>query len=181
MNIRIKILLYASVISNFSSGLLGPIYALFVESIGGNILVASTSWAIYTLVYALLATFMGRLEDIKFSKEKMVFIGYLILTIANLLLLFVNKSIHLYLLQVLMGIGVAIVTPAWEALYSIALDKGKESSEWGYWNAGAGIAVSIAALMGGLIVTYYGFKVLFVVMATFHLISTFVAFSLIKK
>lgn len=181
MNIKLKLLLFASVFGNFSSGLLGPIYALFVQSIGGNVIVASTSFAIYTVAFALLTTFMGKLEDSRFNKEKMVFLGYIILTVGNLLFLFIQRSLHLYLVQVLMGIGVAIVSPAWEALYSLALDKGKESSEWAYWNTGIGISVAIAAIVGGFLVKYYGFKILFVIMAVFHLVSTIVSFSLLKE
>jgi len=181
MNVKLKLLLYASVFGNFSSALLGPIYALFVQSINENIIVASTSFAIYTFIYALLTTLMGKLEDTRVNKEKMVFLGYLILMIGNLLFLFVQKALDLYLVQALMGVGVAIISPAWEALYSLGLDKGKESSEWAYWNACVGIAASVAALLGGVIVSYYGFKILFVMMASFHFISTLVAVSLLKK
>src|SRR3989344_1734008 len=144
-------------------------------------MVASISFAIYTAVFALLTTFIGKLEDTKFNKEETVFIGYLILIIGNLLFLFVQRALHLYLVQILMGIGVAIVAPAWEALYSLALDKGKESSEWGYWNMGTGLSVSIAAFVGGIIVNYFGFKALFVIMAIFHLISSVIAASLLKN
>ncbi len=181
MNLKLKLLLYASVFGNFSSGLLGPIYALFVQNIGGNVLTASISFAIYTITFALLTTFIGKLEDTKFNKEKMIFIGYLILTIGNLFFLFIEKEFHLYLVQVLMGIGVSVVNPAWEALYSLALDKGKESSEWSYWNAGAGLSVALAALAGGLIVKYYSFNLLFIIMALFHLISALVTIFLLKK
>lgn len=181
MNIRLKLLLHTSFFGNFSGALLGPIYALFVQNIGGSVIVASTSFAIYTMVFALLTTFMGKLEDVKFNKEKMVFLGYFILTIANLLFIFVQKPIHLYLVQILMGVGVAIVAPAWEALYSLALDKGKESSEWGLWNSAIGLSVSIGALTGGLIANYFGFKVLFITMAIFHLVSTVIATSLLKE
>jgi MFS family permease len=173
--------MYASVFGNFSSSLLGPIYALFVRDFGGSAIVASISFAIYTIVYAVLTTIMGKLEDKKFSKEKMVFIGYLILTISNLLYLFVQKALDLYLVQALMGVGVAIINPAWEALYSLALDKGKESSEWGYWNTAIGIAASLAAIIGGFIVTHYGFKLLFILMAVFHFTATIVASFLLKK
>ena len=181
MNIKLKLLLYASVFGNFSSGLLGPIYALFVQNIGGNVMVASISFAIYTAVFALLTTFIGKLEDTKFNKEETVFIGYLILIIGNLLFLFVQRALHLYLVQILMGIGVAIVAPAWEALYSLALDKGKESSEWSYWNMGTGLAISIAAFLGGMTVSYFGFKLLFIIMAAFHLISAVIAARLLRN
>jgi len=110
MNLRLKLLLYASVFGNFSSALLGPIYALFVQSIGGSIIVASTSFAVYTIVFALSTTFIGKLEDSRFKKEKMVFIGYFLLTIGNLLFIFVQKAADLYLLQALMGVGVAITS-----------------------------------------------------------------------
>ena len=181
MNLRLKLLLYSSVFGNFSSALLGPIYALFIQNIGENILVASISYGLYTLVYALFTTFMGKLEDSKFNKEKMVFIGYFILTIGNLLLTLVRGAAELYLIQALMGIGAAIVAPAWEALYSLALEKGKESSEWSYWNASIGIAASIGALLGGIVVNFYGFKVLFFIMASAHFIGSIVALSMLKR
>ena len=76
---------------------------------------------------------------------------------------------------------VAIVAPAWEALYSLALDKGKESSEWSYWNMGTGLAISIAAFLGGMIVSYFGFKLLFIIMAAFHLISAVIAARLLRN
>ena len=181
MNLKLKFLLYVSILSNFSGNLFGPIYALFVLGIGGNVLIASSAWAVFKIVESSLTIFFGKLEDLKQNKEKFMFYGFLILTITNFLFIFIKTPILLYLLQVLFGIGMAMVNPAWEALYSLSLDKGKESSEWSYWNASVGFSIALAAFLGGLIVTYYGFKTLFIIMALFHLISAFIAYSLIKK
>lgn len=181
MNLKLKLLLYASIFSNFSGQLLGPIYALFVADLGGSIVTVGLSWAVFKIVQSLLTIFFGKIEDIKHNKEKFMFYGFIILTITNLLFIFIETPLHLYLLQALFGIGMAIVNPAWEALYSLTLDKGRESSEWSYWNASIGFSMGIAALIGGLIVNNYGFSVLFILMATFHLASALVSYSLIKK
>ncbi len=181
MNLKLKLLLYASVFSNFSGQLLGPIYALFVQNLGGNVLIAGISWAVFKFVESILTIFFGKLEDIKHNKEKFMFYGFIILTITNFLFIFIKTPLHLYLLQALFGIGMAIVNPAWEALYSLTLDKGKEGSEWSYWNASIGIGMAIAAVVGGIIVNYYGFSLLFFIMTFFHLVSTLISYSLIKK
>jgi MFS family permease len=64
----------------------------------------------------------------------------------------------------LLGIGVATSIPAYDALYSRFLSKGQKATEWGAWEGVKMIAAAIAALVGGFLATYYGFKILFLVM-----------------
>lgn len=45
-----KILLSTEVVSTGTLGLLGPIYAIYVEKIGGGILEASGTYAIFALI-----------------------------------------------------------------------------------------------------------------------------------
>lgn len=176
-----SILLIASIIASFGAGLFGPLYAIFVEKIGGDILNASSAWAIYTLVTGVLTIIIGRMEDHKINKRLMIFVGYFIFAIGSIGYFFVEMPIHLFIVQAIMGIGTAIIEPAWDGLFSIFLDKGKESFEWSLWSGGINIALAIAAMIGGFIAALYGFKTLFILMFIFNIVSAFVSLEILKK
>ncbi len=181
MKFEIKLLLFTSILFNFSLGLLGPIYAIFIEKIGGGILEASAASTTFSLVTGILILVFGRLEDQRLNKKLMIVVGYFIHAFGILGYLFVTEVMHIYFIQAFLGIGAAILTPAFDALYSTKADKGKESSEWSYWEGGVRIVVSVAALAGGIIATFYGFKTLFIFMSIFAFLSAFGSAFLLKK
>lgn len=178
MRPEIKILLGASVFYNFSVGLLGPLYAMFVKQIGGGILEASGAWALYTITMGIMILIMGRIED-KLEKKHMVVLGYGLCTLGIIGYNFVSSPMHLYIVQAILGLGSAVCSPAWSAIYSVCLDRGKESSEWGYWEGLIAIMVGLAALTGGYIVSTYGFGTLFILMSIASIINTAIASMLI--
>jgi MFS family permease len=181
MRRELRILLLASMIANFGIGLLGPLYAIFVEKIGGDILSITSAWAIYAVVTGVLTIIIGRMEDRKLNKRTMVFMGYLILAIGTLGYFFVENPAQLFIVQAILGIGAAVIEPAWDGLFSIFLDKGRESFEWSLWSGGISIALAMAALAGGFIVTFYGFKTLFIVMFVLELFAAFASLEILKK
>ena len=181
MKIEVRTLLAASAFSNLSAGLLGPIYAIFVQEIGGGILAASVAWTVFSLVTGVLILCFGRLEDHRLNKRLMVPVGYFILAFATLGYLFVATSTELFAIEALMGIGVAMLTPAWDAIYSTHLDKGRESSQWAYWDGGTRIIYAGGAMLGGLVATLYGFKTLFILMALFAFCAGAASSLLLRK
>jgi MFS family permease len=180
MRRAIKVLISASIFINFSIGLFAPIYAIFVEKIGGNILSASTAGAIYNILLGILTIIFGKLED-RMGRRNMVTIGYFLNTVAYTIYIFVKNPIELFFAQAVLGIGDAAKNPAWEAIFSKSLDKGQESSEWAYWGGSTTIIFGIAALVGGIIATNYGFRLLFVLMAFGTGISTIISTLLFRK
>ena len=46
------------------AGLLAPIYALYVENIGGNIVDAGIAWAIFSISMGVLLIVFGKLENL---------------------------------------------------------------------------------------------------------------------
>lgn len=56
-----KILIASSVFYNFSAGLFGPIYAIFLQKIGGTIITASIAWTVYTLFIGFMMLAFGSL------------------------------------------------------------------------------------------------------------------------
>lgn len=181
MKFEVKVLLVTSIIFNFSLGLLGPIYAIFIEKIGGGILEASAASTTFSLVTGILILFFGRLEDHRLNKRLMIVVGYFIHAFGILGYLFVSEVVHIYFIQAFLGIGAAILTPAFDAVYSTKADKGRESSEWAYWEGGVRIIVAVAALAGGIVATFYGFKILFIFMSAFAFLSAFVSAFLLDE
>lgn len=180
MRAAIKTLLVASMMSTFAFGLLGPIYAIYVGEIGGDILDTSGSWAIYMFVTGVLIIFMGKIEDSKLNKPLMIVLGYFISAMAALGYIYVQTPAQLFIVQFALGVATATMTPAWDAIYSRSLDKGKEGFEWSLWEGGTNIFAALAAIAGGLIVTFASFHTLFIIMFVLSMTSAFVSIHLFK-
>lgn len=103
-------------------------------------------------------------EDRFKHKEKLIFVGYVLSAIGCLSYIFVYNQSTLILTQIILGISEAILIPAYDALYSKFLDKGKEASEWGDWEAMRYITTAFAAIIGGYVAYSFGFKTLFFIM-----------------
>ena len=175
----IKILIAASIFYNFSAGLLGPRSAIFVERIGGDILIASSAMAVYNIVMGVLLLGFGKIED-KVNKRKVIVVGYILSGIGFIGYLFVSNAWHLFLVQIILSLG-AITSPAWDALFSASTDRKKECVEWGIWEGSVRIDIGIAAVVGGLIASAFGFRLLFLFMALTAFSSAFISTMLLSK
>ena len=60
MQKALKILLMASGLSILAGGLFGPIYAVFVEQIDGDLLTAGTAYAIFAIVAGVIIFLVSR-------------------------------------------------------------------------------------------------------------------------
>ncbi len=176
----LKILIVSSIFYNFAAGMFGPIYAIFVQDIGGSILTASTAWAIYTFFIGILLLGFGSLSD-RFSKRKLFIVGRIVNTIGVAGYIFVGNPIQMYVVQGVLGIAIALMNPTFEAIFSRSLDKGKESREWSLWEGSIYVGIAIASLLGGTIASVYGFKTLFIIMTIISAVSTVVSTLLLKK
>ncbi len=160
----LKVLLAADFFIILAMGMIAPIYAIFVENIGGDILDAGGTWAIFALTSGILLYIIGKWQDKKKHYAKMLFIGYSLRALGFLGYMFVQNTYHLFAVQIILGISLAIAAPAFDALYSTYLQKGKYAGEWGTWEAMNMIVTAIAALMGAAIAKYIGFRALFMMM-----------------
>lgn len=167
----LKILISSSIFYNFAAGMLGPIFAIFAKQIGGDILVASSSIAIYAAVVGFLILVFGKFED-RLDKRKVFIAGRGINVVGIAGYLFVSSPLDLFLVQIILGIAIAMMNPTFEALYSRGLRKGHEAFEWSVWEGSINLVVAAAAIIGGLVATFFGFKVLFIFMTA----SAFVSF-----
>ena len=164
-----------------AGAMLGPIYAIFVKEIGGDILAAGSAWAIFMIVSGIGILFMGRLQDKFKSNKNFIILGYLFTSLAYLGYFFVSNVIQLFLVQVLLGIGEMIVVPARDSFYTKYLDKKKMASQWAAWESLWFIIAGIAALLGAFIANKFGFKSLFLTMFFLSLLGLIISTQLKDK
>ena len=171
MNRKLKFLLAASSMSITAGALIGPIYAVFVEEIGGDLLDAGGAYGIYAGVAAILTFLFSRWEDHVRHQEKLVVFGYALGCIGFLCYGFIRSPLELFLVQMVFGISDSIKDPAYDGLYSKFLDKGKFVSEWGMWETMYYVVTAAAATVGGFVATFWGFQTLFGMMFLFSLMG----------
>jgi len=163
-NKAIRILLVTNSLVLIAGAMLGPIYALFVEKVGGNLLDASYAFGAYALSAGVVTIISGKYADRLKENELIMVWGYLIMGVAFFGYTLVNGLWSLLVIQVLIGLGEAIYSPAFDAIYSKHLDRKKSGGEWGAWESINYFTTAAGALIGGLLVTFLGFNIMFIVM-----------------
>mgnify|MGYP001573671818 CR=1 FL=1 len=169
----LKVLLRAQGFLIAAFAMFSPIYAIFVERIGGGILAASGSVAAYSIATGLMIYVISRWEDHVKHLEKMVRIAYALSALGFLGYIFVQNITQFIVIQVLLGLSVAIRAPALDTLYSRHTDHKKTVSEWGDFETMVYIVGAIAALVGGYIAKTFGFNILFMTMFLLSVVSFF--------
>ena len=164
MKRMLKILLLADACFIFAAGLLGPIYAIFVSEIGGDLLDAGWAWAAFMLTSGIVVFLLSRWENKVKHYEKLIIGGYAIRSLAVLGYVFVNNPLQLMIAQAFLGLGEAFTLPAYDALFTKTVEKGKEAAQWGDWEAMAYIVTAFSAIIGSAVATAFGFRTLFMAM-----------------
>jgi MFS family permease len=167
----LKILFISNGIFVFASTLLGPLYAILAEQFDADILSISFAWFLYMLSTTLFSFVVSKLGDKVKEQEYLLVIGYAIRIISWILYIFTNNLYMFFAIQMLLGIGQAIGSPAFDAIFAIKLDKGFEINRYAKWQIIQNLSIAIASLIGGLIVNYLGFNILFMAMASLGIIS----------
>jgi DHA1 family multidrug resistance protein-like MFS transporter len=164
-NKALRILLATNAMILIASAMLGPIYALFVEGIGGDLMDASIAAGLFALAAGVTTLTSGKYSDRLKQSELVVVFGYAIMGMGFLLYNFVDSVAFLFLVQLITGFGEAIYSPAFDATYSKHLTHDHAGSQWGAWESMNYFTAAIGAVVGGLIVTFFGFNAIFLAMS----------------
>jgi len=182
MNLKINRIVKYLILSDLAFyagwGLISPIFAIFiVEKIqGGNVLVAGLSSAVYLILIALLRVPMGIFLDSKPGERDdywFLTVGLFIAALIPFGFIFSRFPWHIYLLQAIHAIGMAMSLSAWPAIFTRHIDKGKESTEWGLDATSVGLGAGISGAIGGWAVTKFGFNPVFIAVGIIGLIGAF--------
>lgn len=175
-----KVLLLSDAFFLLSGGLLGPIYALFVQNIGGDLLDASATFALFMLTAGGVVFLLGLWEDKSKHQRKFVIAGYGVGTLGAFGYLFVNSTFSLFLVQIVLGLSAALKDPAYDALLSQS-DKKHLVLAWGEWEAVDYLTLGLGALVGGLVAQNFGFQTLLLLMFILSVFSFIVSLRLLRE
>jgi MFS family permease len=181
LNKPLHILLFTNALILISGAMLGPIYALFVEKVGGDLLDVSIIATGFALVAGITTVLVGRLSDEIKESELIIVLGYFLIGVGFLLYLFVESVFFLFFVGTLIGFAEAIYSPAFDALYTKHMIKKKAGNVWGIWEGMFYFTSALGSLIGGVIVTYYGFNLIFIIMACLSFSSALYIYFLSRK
>lgn len=173
VNKVLKLLFLYNGVFVLAGSLLGPLYALYVEGIDAGILPVSFSWAIFLFSTTVFTYILSKLGD--GIKHKRFFLagGYLVRGICWFSMGFITNMEQLFVIQFILGIGEALGTPAFDAIFAEHLDKSKHIMDYSDWKVISNGVLVLGTLMGGFIVSRYGFQPLLMGMSALAMISLF--------
>ncbi|MDD2678747.1 MAG: MFS transporter [Candidatus Nanoarchaeia archaeon] len=181
VNPKIRILLFTNSLVLLASYMLGPIYALFVVDIGGDILDAGLTVSIYALAAAITTIISGVYADKIKENELIIVLGYLMLGLGFFLFIFVNNILMLFAVQAFIGMGEAIYSPANNAIYSKHLSKGNAGKDWSLWEVMSYLTYIVGATVGAYLVKNFGFDMLFLLLSGLCVFSASYIYFLPRK
>jgi sugar phosphate permease len=173
VNKKTRILLLGSNLWIFADGMLGPLFAVFTERVGGNILDLTWAWAIYLGITGVGVMIVGKQSDkMNKGKERLLVIGYGLTALFTLSYLFVSSTFDLFLVQAGLGVALAMANPTWYALYDKHAPKKNNGQTWGMADGQGKLFTAVAILIGGFIVQQFSFEALFLSMGLIQVLAT---------
>lgn len=130
-----------------------------------NIGVSTLQWIIdsYNLVYAIFLLTGGLLADL-YGRRFIFMIGAAIFTIASLICAAAPSAFILIIGRSLAGFGAALFIPASLAIIRVTwLEPAKRGHILGIWAACNGIAFVIGPTLGGLLISYFSWRSIFII------------------
>ena len=165
INAVIRLLIISDAVIIGSAGLLGPIFALFIEKFieGGNEAVAGIAAAIYLVAKSLVqipaAVIIDRIRGEK-DDFYFMFVFSLIIALLPLLYLVINTPGQLYLVQFVLGVFTAFTFPSFMAIFTRHVDKAKEGTEWSVYFTLVDLSSAVFAAIGGYVAASSGYPIL---------------------
>ena len=177
---RLNTLLTIYLASQAGYYVFAPLYALYAHNLDISARNIGLIWAVYSFAMAIFILLFGKLEN-HMRKERAIVLGYVIYALSAISFLLVTNQTSLIAVLLFNALGAGITLPAYKTLYAKSQDRGKESEEWSWSDAGNMFASAIGAAIGGIIIGFFGFKGLFVTMALIQAIAAVIAYSYFHK
>lgn len=177
INPVVRFLIISDTIIIGAAGLLGPIFALFIEDFiqGGNAAVAGLSVSIFLFTKSVfqipIAHFIDRVRGEK-DDFWLMFICTILTAVIPLLYLVIHTPSQIYLVQFILGLFTAFTFPTYMAIFTRHIDKEKEGTEWGVYFTLTDLTSAALAAVGGYLATTQGFPTLIIAVVVVSLIGS---------
>ncbi len=190
MNKLIKFMIYSDLIFQTGWGLINPIIAVFItdQITGADVAVVGIAATIYLVVQSIIQIPISHYIDSKkgeFDDYRIMIVGSVLLASSAFLYIFAKEIWHVYLIQIVGGIGAGLSYPGWVAIFTRHIDKNREGFEWSFYSTLVNLGTALTAAIGGLAANAFGYKYLFLTVGILSIIGTlflfFIHSSLKKK
>ena len=176
LNKVIRILILSDFFLFSAWGLIMPILAIFVvgQVKGGDAQVVGIAIGIYWILKSIIQVPIGRYLDKNHGEKDdyyFMIAGMFLASFIPLGFIFVSLPWHIYALQAVHAIAMAMAIPPWGGIFVRHIDKGKEAMTWGMLSSSVGIGVGVAGIIGGIIAKTFGFTPLFIGVSILGMVS----------
>ncbi len=175
-----KYLLAASFFSTFADSLFGPLYAVYVQGIGGGILDVGNSVALYSIMTGILIILVGKISD-RMSKELLATFGFLVSSVGTLCYLVISSPFQLYILQILFAVSTALLSAPLSALFAKHIENKNSGFMWALEGGGGKILAGIGIVCGTFVTYQFGFSTTFILISILQLCATILLFKVFLK
>lgn len=150
------------------------------QDLGANLSALQWIMNIYFLALCVLATIMGRLGDL-FDRRRCFYIGAAIFGIASIIAGMAHHMPVLILGRFLQGVGGAMIFPLGPSLLPQSFPDNERGKAIAWLGSIGGIALALGPVLGGLIVTHWGWRWIFFINIPIILLGYLFCFKAIKK
>lgn len=158
-------------------GLLAPIFAIFLSQ---QIAHGSIAWvgfiaATYWMSKSFVQPFIAHILDLKKGENddlKVLIVGMYGANLVPLGYFFSTELWHIFALEIIRGLAMAMVVPSWSGIFTRHIHKGWEAFSWSIESTSIGFAAGFAAAFGGIIASAFGFKAVFLIVCVMGLLSS---------
>jgi predicted MFS family arabinose efflux permease len=168
--VSIRSLLLICTFVSFAINLLGPFYALYLEHFHVDIFMIS----LITAANPISKVFFGWLYSLFSKKYKFeleaFFLSLVLISITYLGFAFAQSILHIFVIQIVIGLSDAIRIPTENYLLTKNTDDSNCKYHFSLKSIGSDFAIVMSLLSGGLIVKNFGFEILFYIMSGITLV-----------
>lgn len=152
----------ASFVAFLDGSVVGVALPQISDQLGGGL--ATQQWVndAYLITLGSLILAAGALSDI-FGRKKIIILGLVGFLISSLLCAIAPTNEVLIISRALQGIAGALLVPSSLALIISAFSGSAQAKAIGTWTAWTGIAFIVGPLVGGLMVDYLSWRLIFVI------------------
>jgi MFS family permease len=181
MNVVIKFLIASDFFLFASWGLFSPIFAIFIlkNVVNGDAtqaveiagFAALIYWTVKSILQIPISRFLDRVHGEKDDYWFMV-LGLFLTGLVPFGFLVSSCVWHIYLLQTLNALGMALFYPSWCAIFTRHINKNKAAFGWAIDSTFVGLGVGITGGIGGIMASIYGFNAVLIIVGTSSILSS---------
>lgn len=177
-------LMFSDIFVGTGFGLIEPILAIFIKDNlrGGTIFTVGFASTIFLISKSLTQLPFSRHVDTHDDRDdlKWLFRGTVLIAIVPFIYIFAQNIYHVFLAQLIYGIGSGLAYSTWLGLWSTHLDRKYESFEWSLYSTVVSLGTACSATIGAAAAEFIGFTFTFILVGIMSIIGCLILYSLKK-